>query len=163
MGIRPALYSSTSQSSASSSVNTSEKPNRPYTLPPTVAQLRNCTPTIWRTASRMAPLVAAFRAAWVSRLRSVAMAPMANSVSVSSMVSNPSADRSMAVPTLIFSIFSHSIPPSTRFGRFWFSCHASSSVAGRAYSRIVIIECSPFLGKIILLCSTTFILPQILL
>ena len=56
-----------------------------------------------------------------------------------------------------------SIPPSTRFGRFWFSCHASSSVAGRAYSRIVIIECSPFLGKIILLRSTTFILPQILL
>ncbi len=33
------------------------KPKRPKILPPTVAQLRNCTPTIWRTLSRMAPSV----------------------------------------------------------------------------------------------------------
>ena len=38
-------------------VSTSENPNLPKILPPTVARLRNWTPTIWRTDSRTAPSV----------------------------------------------------------------------------------------------------------
>ena len=53
----PPLKSSTSVSSARSMVSTSEKPKRPQILPPTVAQLRNCTPTMWRRLSLMAPFV----------------------------------------------------------------------------------------------------------
>ena len=67
---------------------------------------------------RTAPRCRHSGAAFVSRSRSVAIAPMMISVSVSSIVSSPKADRSMAVPTLIFSILSQSIPPSTRLGFF---------------------------------------------
>ena len=47
----------TSVSSARNSVSTSENPNLPKILPPTVARFRNCTPTILRTLSRAAPSV----------------------------------------------------------------------------------------------------------
>ena len=56
-GITPPLYSSTRASSARNSVNTSEKPNRPQMLPPTVAMLRNCTPTMGCNAWATAPWV----------------------------------------------------------------------------------------------------------
>ena len=45
----------------------------------------------------------------------------------------------MAVPTLMVSIFNQIMPPKMRFGFFWFSCHASSRLSARLYSRIVIM------------------------
>ena len=56
-GMVPPLYNSTQVSSARNMVSTSENPNLPKILPPTVAQFRNCTPTMCRTLSRMAPFV----------------------------------------------------------------------------------------------------------
>ncbi len=52
------------------------------------ARLRSCTPTMWRTLSRIAPFVYAARPSWVSSVRSVVIAPMRNSVSVSSTASD---------------------------------------------------------------------------
>ena len=75
-----------------------------------------------------------------SSWRSVTMAPMEKLPSVSSMVSSSRPDRSMAVPTLMFSILSQIMPPSTRLAFFWFSCHASSRLSACLYSRIVIID-----------------------
>ena len=56
-GMVPPLYSSTQVSSARNMVSTSENPNLPKILPPTVAQFRNCTPTMCRTLSRIALFV----------------------------------------------------------------------------------------------------------
>ena len=109
----PAPWSTTRESSASSSVNTSEKPNRPYTLPPTVAQLRNCTPTMCSTLRAKAPRVMALSPSWVSRARRGTMAPSSKARSVSVIRSSPRPHRSMAVPTFRSCIFSQSIPPST--------------------------------------------------
>ena len=115
-----AFKSSTSVSSARSMVSTSEKPKRPQILPPTVAQLRNCTPTIWRRLS-----YGTFRICMKSPMKFQVLQwviqPITNSLSVSVMVSRPSPERSMAVVTTRLPIFSHTMPPSTQAVRFWFS------------------------------------------
>ena len=108
-------------------------------LPPTVARLRSCTPTMWRSASRTAPWVKASSPGWVSSWRRVTIAPMEKPASVSSIVSSPRPDRSMAVPTLIVSILSQIMPPRMRLAFFWLSCQASSRLSARLYSRIVIM------------------------
>ena len=82
------------------------------------------------------------------------MAPMEKPSAVSSILSSPRPDRSMAVPTLMFSILSQIMPPMTRLFRFWLSCQASSRLSARLYSRIVIIRSTS------LFSIATFILSQ---
>lgn len=89
---------------------------------PTVAQLRNYTPTIWRTASRMAPV-----GGRVQRGVGFQAAQRCHGANGKFGIGffngiQPSADRSMAVPTLIFSIFSTASLPAPGSG-------ASGSVA----------------------------------
>ena len=68
---------------------TSENPNLPQMLPPTVATFLNCTPTICLTDSAIAPCVYAFRVSCVSICLRVAYAPILNSFSSSSIRSSP--------------------------------------------------------------------------
>ena len=127
-GTSPPRYSWTQVSMESIQVSRSEKPNRLHRLPPSVAMLRNCTPTMSCTARAAAPWVYALRPACCSIWRRVTIAPRVNCSSVSSMASRPRRHRSMAVETGRLSILSQSIPPRMRALRFWFSCQASSRV-----------------------------------
>ena len=88
-------------------------------LPPTVATLRNCTPTMCRVHSLKIPLKYWFRPGWVSSCLRVHMHPIRNSWSVSSMVSSPRPDRSMITRFVTELIFSHAMPPTIRLLRFW--------------------------------------------
>ena len=143
----PPLYNSTRASKARNSVQMSEKPKRPLILPPTVAMLRNWVPTIWRTASFIAPWVKAASPSCPSSCPNVTIAPMRKTSSPSSIWSSPSPDKSMAwAMRRCGDKRSQQQPPRTTADRFCLSFHASSSDAAFVYCAIF-IKNPPLQGK----------------
>ena len=117
----PPLYNSTYESSPINNVRTSENPYLPYMLPPTVARFLNCTPTICLSASLAQPFVYSLNPLWFSNCLSDVIHPILNSSSVSSILSSPNPDISIAVLILLSPIRIHIMPPTILLAFFWLS------------------------------------------